>query len=117
MCCINLSFRYTVYDVEPPLHATCSPSETSPSRRRRVPLAGLVDRFGDIALVLTDATTATRLVRSGGGHLYVHDSEEAARAALALFVPERMSRSPQVLPCWQGRRANAPADPATDVFA
>jgi hypothetical protein len=48
--------------------------------------SGLVDRVGGVVVVLTDATTALRLVRSGGGHVHVYDREQDARAGLALFV-------------------------------
>jgi hypothetical protein len=37
-------------------------------------------------VVLTDATTALRLVRSGGGHVHAYDREQDARAALTLFA-------------------------------
>jgi hypothetical protein len=47
---------------------------------------GLVDRVGGVVVVLTDPTTALRLVRSGGGHVHVYDREQDARAGLALFV-------------------------------
>jgi hypothetical protein len=48
--------------------------------------ASLVDRIGGVVVVLTDATTALRFVRSGGGHVHVYDREQDARAGLALFV-------------------------------
>jgi hypothetical protein len=48
--------------------------------------AALVDRVGDVVVVLTDATTALRLVRSGGGHVHAYDREQDARAALTLFA-------------------------------
>jgi hypothetical protein len=53
--------------------------------------ASLVDRLADVVLVMTDASTALRLVRSGGGHVHVFDSEDSAGAALELFT-----RSPLV---------------------
>jgi hypothetical protein len=60
--------------------------------------AGLVDRFGRVVLVLTDATTALRLVRCGGGrvHVHVYDRERDARAGLGLFVRSPvLSRGPR----------------------
>jgi hypothetical protein len=47
--------------------------------------ASLVDRLDQAVLVVTDPTTATRLVSSGGGHVYVYDTEDAARSGLSLL--------------------------------
>jgi hypothetical protein len=62
--------------------------------------ASLVDRLDHLVVVATNATTATWLVSSGGGHVHVYDTEAAARAGLELF-----RRSP-ILAHLSGRRAS-----------
>jgi len=63
--------------------------------------ASLVDRLDRAVLVVTNPTTATWLVSSGGGHVYVYDTEEDARAGLAL-----LARS-SVVAWLSGRRMSA----------